>query len=587
MAESLAHPGPPFESGSRLHHLDALRAFAMLLGIALHASLSFAPLPWLVQDSRQSPAYGTFLAAVHGFRMPLFFLASGFFTAMLWRKRGIAAMLRQRTLRIFLPCMLGLVTIIPLTIGVTIWAMTSATEPFRDDGTLIGAIRTGDRAAVEQRVKDGADINSADTVLGVTPLNWASLRGDVGVAALLIQQGAKVNGRNQDGATPLHSAAFLGHAEVAELLIAKGADLQSRTHDGETPLKSSEAGWELTQFVANQLLRLPPREESEVKEGRARVRSLIEQQIVAGGPSLSQPSQEENVQGGSRLLAGYRGLMTSDLLELSVAGRKFHLVQTGVFNHLWFLWFLCWLVPSFALFAWAVDRSGGGRAPVWLTLSPLRLLWLIPVTLIPEYFMAYGGPHFGADTASGLIPPPHLLLYYGIFFGFGAMYLDAGDEQGRLGRWWWLWLPAALLLIFPAALVTMTNRPVGGILQVLYTWAMSIGMIGLFRRYLSRHSPWVRYVSDSSYWLYIAHLPLVIALQVMVREWPLPAFVKFMFICAASTIILLISYELLVRHTWLGLLLNGRREPRARARAEVTPALIGAHPGSAVREPVG
>ena len=108
---------------SRRHDLDALRAFAMLLGILLHVGLSFTPFPWPVQDTRQSPLVGLGFAAIHGFRMPLFFLVSGFFTAMLWNKRGPRALLRHRAMRILLPCLLGLVTIVPLTDWASKWAM--------------------------------------------------------------------------------------------------------------------------------------------------------------------------------------------------------------------------------------------------------------------------------------------------------------------------------------------------------------------------------------------------------------------------------------------------------------------------------
>ena len=64
----------------RFHDLDALRAFAMLLGIVLHAAISFMPMPiWAAQDINQSPkVYETLLHVVHGFRMQLFFLVSGF-----------------------------------------------------------------------------------------------------------------------------------------------------------------------------------------------------------------------------------------------------------------------------------------------------------------------------------------------------------------------------------------------------------------------------------------------------------------------------------------------------------------------------
>jgi fucose 4-O-acetylase-like acetyltransferase len=98
----------------RRHDLDALRAFAMLLGIVLHASLSFSTLPWVVRDTRQSGLYSVFMQALHGFRLPLFFLVSAFFTTMLWRRRGLASLLKQRAVRILVPCLVGLVTIIPV-----------------------------------------------------------------------------------------------------------------------------------------------------------------------------------------------------------------------------------------------------------------------------------------------------------------------------------------------------------------------------------------------------------------------------------------------------------------------------------------
>ncbi|MBL6828164.1 MAG: acyltransferase family protein, partial [Opitutales bacterium] len=73
---------------TRFHDLDALRAFAMLLGIVLHGLLSFTPIPiWPVQDNDQSEIYMIPLMFIHGFRMSLFFFVSGFFTRMMWQKR--------------------------------------------------------------------------------------------------------------------------------------------------------------------------------------------------------------------------------------------------------------------------------------------------------------------------------------------------------------------------------------------------------------------------------------------------------------------------------------------------------------------
>jgi peptidoglycan/LPS O-acetylase OafA/YrhL len=553
---------------SRRHDLDALRAFAMLLGIALHAGLSLTAFPWVVQDTRQSEWFGLFFAVVHGFRMPLFFLVSGFFTAMLWRRRGIPALLKQRAMRIFLPCMLGLVTIAPAVTAVSGWAIVSGIKvPRADDATLVGAVRRGDQDAVRQRLDEGADVNAPDAGVGVPPLAWAAMRGDLGVAKLLVERGADVNARNRDGSTPLHGAAFLGRPEVAGLLIEKGADVRAVNDNRQTMLDVTKAEWELTQFIAS-LLAIPLGDKGEVEQGRVAVRALLAKQLPAYESETAGGQKAGRVRGWNRVQAAYHDFIESDRFEVKVGGGSFHLIKTNVFHHLWFLWFLCWLVPIFAAIAWAVDRWGGLEIPRWLILSPARFLWLVPLTLIPQSFMAIDQPSFGPDTSSGLVPAPHLLLFYGIFFGFGALYHGAGDDERRLGRWWWLLLPAALFLAFPAGLFTMGDRPTTDVAQVVYVWAMSFGMMGLFRKVLTRERGWIRYLSDASYWLYLTHLPLVIAAQVLIRDRDLPPLAKFLLICTGVTGFLLVVYQAMVRYTWIGRLLNG---PRLRPASTIEP----------------
>src|SRR5262245_33167878 len=93
---------------ARRSDLDALRAVAMLLGIVLHAALSFFPSFWVVTDSRQDSDFGIVVSAIHGFRMPLFFVMSGFFSAMLLYRRGRGSLVKHRFKRVFLPLLLGM-----------------------------------------------------------------------------------------------------------------------------------------------------------------------------------------------------------------------------------------------------------------------------------------------------------------------------------------------------------------------------------------------------------------------------------------------------------------------------------------------
>lgn len=545
----------------RRHDLDALRAFAMLLGIALHASLSFIPFPWPAQDTRQNPAFGLLMAVVHGFRMPLFFLISGFFTMMLYRKRGLRSLLRQRTRRIALPCLLGLVTIVPLMHVVSDWATRrTGSAAVVDTSTLTGAIRAGDSAAIRRHLDAGADVNQEDPALGIPPLTWAVLKGDADAVSWLIERGADVNrGNLGDGNTPLHSAAFLGHDQIARILVERGADPQRRGTSGGLPIESTDAGHGVTSLLTG-ILGLPEPDVALLDEGRARVRRFLEEH----GGAVTRSAGSRPL--GQVVLDGYRGLLDSDRLEIETPWGRFHLVNTSVFEHLWFLWFLCWMVGFFSLAVWVGSRRAGdaGDGSGSRGFPPRRLLWILPLTLIPQWFMGWPTPGFGPDTSAGLIPMPHLLAYYLVFFAFGALYYDAHDDTGALGRRWLPLVLVGLLVAFPAGLASLGSREATAVAQVVYVWSMSLGMMGMFRRLLARERRWVRYLSDASYWLYLTHLPLIIAAQAFVSEWPLPLAVKFALIVGVVTGFLLVIYQAMVRYTWLGTLLNG---PRTRARA--------------------
>ena len=133
-AKQVARPsGEP-----RRHELDALRAFAMLLGVALHAALTFFPGVWPVQDSTAGyhGPWEELFFAVHAFRMPVFFLLSGFFTAMLWRRRGLSSLIRHRLRRVALPLAFAMVTVGPAMEWVVAQALGSEAKSFSVHGLL-------------------------------------------------------------------------------------------------------------------------------------------------------------------------------------------------------------------------------------------------------------------------------------------------------------------------------------------------------------------------------------------------------------------------------------------------------------------
>ena len=82
----------------RLHALDAVRAAALLLGIVLHATMSFF-LPIPTADVSQSATLTVAFYAIHIFRMSAFYLIAGFFARMVVERRGVAQFVRDRSRR--------------------------------------------------------------------------------------------------------------------------------------------------------------------------------------------------------------------------------------------------------------------------------------------------------------------------------------------------------------------------------------------------------------------------------------------------------------------------------------------------------
>lgn len=536
----------------------------MLLGIVLHASLSFFPSFWIVSDRSQAPALGVLFSAIHGFRMPLFFVMSGFFAAMLLKRLGRGAWLRHRFRRVLLPMLLGLVTIVPATT----WISSVVTSSARDepggpllDGLASGlgkAASAGDLEAIEKLLADGAPVNGRVGDLGVMPLHLAALSDRSEAVALLIERGADVNAAATDGGTPLHASAFAGCDRASRALVEAGADVNAENRQGRTPLDGASLNEESTLYYAS-LLKIPVD-----KEGLGPRKEAIAAYLREQGATLGK---------------------TTSLTDL--------LMQWPILQHLWFLWFLWWLSIGLAIVSAVGSRLPSVRLPDWLVVSPARYFWLVPLTMTAQWFMGEGGgPQFGPDTSAGLLPVPHVLAYYAIFFGFGALEYGCG---GRVGGRWWLSIAIGLLVVLPMGLALSSGWPgavaslLGPIestprrllsvgLQSAYPWLLTFGLMGLFRRTCPAENATVRYVSDASYWLYLVHLPLIVAAQSWVRDWPLPAIGKCALIVGVVTPFLLWTYAAMVRHTWLGRLLNG---PRVRPdRPRVSPVVIAPLPAS-------
>ena len=268
-------------------------------------------------------------------------------------------------------------------------------------------------------------------------------------------------------------------------------------------------------------------------------------------------------------------------------------LETFPLTHLWFLWVLLILyaamlvlrAPSAVLDrngGWGrfVDRITGALIGPWtpaVMAAPLAVaFWLVPNWV----------PFFGIPTPdTGLVPNPVALTAFGTAFGLGVLLDRRRDLLVRIERLWPIFTVVALGA--GAAALVMVGGPVPELAPVadpalkaplaaimaFAVFASTFAVLSLALRFASGPSPLRRYLADASYWVYIIHLPLVMVGQVLVVNETWPWFVKFGTVVGGTLAISFLSYELLVRHSFVGRWLNGRRIPwRRRRDPEPAPA---------------
>ena len=81
----------------------------------------------------------------------------------------------------------------------------------------------------------------------------------------------------------------------------------------------------------------------------------------------------------------------------------------------------------------------------------------------------------------------------------------------------------------------------------------------LFIRFCSQPSKRIRYISDSSYWVYVIHLPLVFFIPAFFHQSEMNLLIKFIINAAIVTATCFLSYHYFVRKTFIGKFLNGRK----------------------------
>lgn len=233
--------------------------------------------------------------------------------------------------------------------------------------------------------------------------------------------------------------------------------------------------------------------------------------------------------------------------------------------HLWFLYYLFLItLASFGIGLLLKTLPKISRGINWM-FTPLfrypflKLLLFSSLTFGLLFLMGRAW----VATSLSFVPDWRTFVFYAYFYLFGWLLYTSRQPLGQLKRFDWLFTVLGL------ALLTYRFNAGGDLglevkmaINSLTVWLFGFGITGLFIRYASRHSHAMRYVSDASYWFYLIHLPLTALLPGFIAGWAIGPAGKFLIVLSLTSLICWISYHYLVRDSFIGKFLNGRRYPR-------------------------
>jgi glucan biosynthesis protein C len=240
--------------------------------------------------------------------------------------------------------------------------------------------------------------------------------------------------------------------------------------------------------------------------------------------------------------------------------------------HMWFIYYL-FLLCMIAGLVCAVEQV----IPVWLRRGTQRVLavlarnwWGFLVLAVP-IAIAGSGYRAGILAQTGsFVPNIPELVHNGMFFLFGWTVYRARDQVlPHYAQHCWKYFAGGLVAYFGSGALfqVFLNKPasiphIELVIAYVYGsagWLWSMALIGGFVRYLPTQNRVLRYLSDSSYWVFMVHMLCTIGFGILLYNAPLGALAKIGINILATTLVCLATYQLFVRNTWIGMLLNGQR----------------------------
>ncbi len=232
--------------------------------------------------------------------------------------------------------------------------------------------------------------------------------------------------------------------------------------------------------------------------------------------------------------------------------------------HLWFLYNLVF----FCVFTWVLHYVNWQWLRTYFNrVTPVFFLAIFPLLLVPA-LLSVAAPLPAPDS---FLPQLWSFGFFGLFFALGYWVFSLENFIDRFKAYGFTllimsvglyvifyWLIPKHISIAPSSLVFWKKLAVSLCEAYIAVW-MSLACLVWGKIYLNCHNRFMRFMSDSSYWIYIVHMPLIFAVQypIMDKDWSW--LVKYSATITATLAMGVLSYLLLVRWTPIGWMLNGRR----------------------------
>jgi glucan biosynthesis protein C len=243
-------------------------------------------------------------------------------------------------------------------------------------------------------------------------------------------------------------------------------------------------------------------------------------------------------------------------------------------GHLWFLEYLVVMLLAYAAVRWLLERRGSSlevlrRIAARVIGSPWApFLLAVPTTAVLWISREKVGVDAVLDRHNSFLIDPVKLLHHATFFMMGIGLYGLRHELARLARpaLWFLALSIPVFigrawLLHWDQVETLQGVPALGMVAfgALFSWLMVFGAIGAAHRVFRNPSPTLSYLADSSYWIYLIHMPILGLIQGDLYLVPGHAVWKAPLVLVLTLAIGFGTYQCLVRHTAIGVGLHGRR----------------------------